>query len=507
MKAKRVAIIGAGLAGLSAAIRLAAAGFRVGVYEQGEGPGGKAGLLEKGGYLFDTGPSLITMKWVFDQLFREAGENLEDSLHFSRLDPVCRYLFPDDSSFDAPGNPNAFASLAAEFFDVGHKDVEEYFQYSSRIYEKSAPLFLQRSLHEASSWMNREVLSSLFLSGSLDTGRTMDQANSSFFSDPRLVQLFNRYATYNGSSPYRVPATLNIIPHVEYALGAYACKDGIYAIPSSLAALAERCGVELHYRNRVEKILHQEGGGKVQGLATERGSVEAEIVISSADALATYETLLDDAEAPMARRYRSLEPSSSGLVFFWGVRGSFPRFLLHNIIFSPDYRTEFSELFSKHTLPEEPTVYINITSKINPDHAPGNCENWFVLLNAPYNSGQDWEKERARVRPLLVDLISRSLGCSIADRIEVEEVLDPGMIARESGNSFGSLYGISSNSKTAAFLRHRNRSRRYPGLYFVGGSVHPGGGMPLALLSGKIAADLIKKRYYPMDSRSTPPCG
>jgi diapolycopene oxygenase len=202
---------------------------------------------------------------------------------------------------------------------------------------------------------------------------------------------------------------------------------------------------------------------------------------------------LSQPQAPPARRYRRLEPSSSGLVFLWGLAESYPELGVNNIFFSADYRREFRELFEERVCPRNPTIYVNVTSKLTPQDAPRGAENWFVLVNAPYLSGQDWKQETRRVRQRILSVMERVLGRPVGRSIVVEQVMTPEDIQRNTGSTRGSLYGISSNSPLAAFLRHPNRSRRIRGLYFCGGSVHPGGGMPLAVLSGKIAADLVKK--------------
>jgi phytoene desaturase len=496
MKKHRIVVIGAGLGGLSAAIRLSAAGHEVTVVEKEAAAGGKAGTLTLGAYRFDTGPSLITMEKVFDQLYQEAGAIREDKLPFRRLETVCSYFFPDGRRLDAPGTPEALDREVSRVLGEDPGEVERYLRYSRSIYRKSAPLFLYRSLHELKSWFDPEVIRSLTGKGDLDVKRTMDEANRAFFRDPSTVQLFNRYATYNGSSPYQVPATLNIIPWVEYGLGAFGSPGGIIAISRSMEELARSSGVRFLFNTPAQFIKWETRGKKrlVKGVQTPSDLLPADIVVSNADVRHTYRQLLKDPDAPMALRYDRLEPSSSALVFFWGINRSFPELKLNNIFFSDDYPSEFSSLFSKLQVPGDPTVYINITSKINPADAPPGHENWFVLVNAPRNSNQNWAEETKRTRKAVLSRLEKILGVDIAPHIAEESVLDPERIEKQSGSMYGSLYGISSNTKTAAFLRHRNRSRRYRGLYFAGGSAHPGGGMPLAILSGKIVSDLIIRR-------------
>jgi phytoene desaturase len=317
----------------------------------------------------------------------------------------------------------------------------------------------------------------------------MHKANQAFFGDPRVVQLFDRYATYNGSSPFMVPATLNIIPHVEFGLGGYAVEGGIYAIPKALAALAEKLGVHFHYETPVQSIGTQKG--KITGIVVGAQRRDYPVVISNADVMVTYR-LLGDHSAPLLRRYHRLEPSSSGLVFYWGIKAKTP-LDVNNIFFGADYPGEFQSLFKEGRCPDDPTVYVNITSKVSGSDAPAGGENWFVLVNAPRDAGQDWDSEVERIREKVWQRVERALGTGIRDTLVCEEVMTPADIAARTGSPGGSLYGISSNSRAAAFLRHPNRSRRHKGLYFCGGSAHPGGGMPLVILSGKIASDLVQK--------------
>jgi len=491
-KVKTAVFIGAGFGALSTAIRLAQRGWKVDVYEQQSHAGGKAGSLQVGGFRFDRGPSLITMREVFAELFESAGRRLEDYLQFEQLETICTYFFPDGTELAARGKPEEFALEVEAKTDDTAEGVLKFLEYSRGIYNKTSELFLMNSLHDRATYFRPKVWRGVLGRGKLDARRTMDAANRDFFQDPRMVQLFNRYATYNGSDPYQVPATLNIIPHVEYNMGAYACKTGIYGIPQAMRTLAEELGVEFHFEQPVGSITVE--NGRAVGVTTASGEHPADVVVSNVDARRTYETLLMDPEAPYAQRYRQLEPSSSGLVFFWGMKRSFPELTVNNIFFSEDYPGEFNSLFSELRCADDPTVYVNITSKVSPGDAPEGGENWFVLVNAPRNNGQNWESEVSRTRTSVLKRLEKALGSSVAEDIAVEEVLTPPQIEQESGSFYGSLYGISSNTKTAAFLRHPARSRRYGGLYFCGGSVHPGGGMPLAVLSGKIAANIIQRK-------------
>jgi phytoene desaturase len=487
-------VIGAGLGGLSAAIRLASSGWRVKVYEQQPTPGGKAGTEVRDGYRFDTGPSLLTMPYVLEQLFAEAGRTWTDYLSVTELPVICNYFWQDGTRLHAWSDPEKLATEVEEKLGEPAAHVSRYLDYCGRINDTASELFLWNSLHDKSTYFSKLFWEKILQIGRIDPLRTMHAANSRFFSDPRLVQLFDRYATYNGSSPYQTPATLNIIPYVEYVEGGYAVVGGIHAIPRALEKLAGELGVEIFYNTRVDSILREESGRstRVTGVETGGERVAADVVVSNVDVSVTYPELLRNTEARQLKRYRKLEPSSSGLVFYWGMRESFPELTVNNIFFSNDYEREFSQIFDEHVCPDDPTIYINITSKVTPEDAPKNGENWFILVNAPYVDGQDWEAETKKVRKAVVERLGRALDRDVESIIATESVMTPVDIERKTMSYRGALYGISSNSRSAAFSRHPNRSPDYEGLYFCGGSAHPGGGMPLVMLSGKIAADLIR---------------
>ena len=490
-KNRHIAIIGAGLGGLAAAIRLAVLGYKVDVYERHSQPGGKACLLETGGFKFDTGPSLLTMAFVLDEIFSFAGEHISDHLQITRLSRICKYFFPDGTVLNAEANTRHFAEEIKAKTSDSANSVLNYLEYCRGIYDATAEFFLHQSIHEPSMYFHSGILNFLGSIGRLDAMRTMNRAIATFFKDPRTIQLFSRYATYTGSSPYQAPATYNIIPHVEYNMGSYVVSGGIWAITVALYELALKKGVNFFFNSPVDRIIINNRA--VVGIIVNDEPEQYSTVVSNADVHYTYRNLLGDTESRPARRYARLEPSLSGVVFYWGVRGQYPELEINNIFFSSDYRKEFSDIFEKRICPDDPTIYVNITSRYTSGMAPEGCENWFVLVNAPYNANQDWSLELKRTRKRVFEKINHTLGTSLENRILVESSLTPPLIERNTNSKQGSIYGISGNSRAAAFLRQANRSHHYKGLYFCGGSAHPGGGMPLVLLSGKITSELIQK--------------
>ncbi|WP_207536213.1 1-hydroxycarotenoid 3,4-desaturase CrtD [Desertivirga arenae] len=480
-------IIGAGVAGIASAIRLAVKGFEVEVFESNAYPGGKLSEIVIDGYRFDAGPSLFTMPQYVEELFHLAGKNPLEYFSYYKLSSICNYFYEDGTRLTAWADKHKFArEIAGKTADSEHA-VHDFLKRSEEIYEITHHVFLEKSLHKIRTYLNTATLNSLLKIGKIDSLRSMNEANESYFIDQRTTQLFNRYATYNGSDPYRAPATLNVIPHLEQHFGAYFPKGGMNMITASLVKLAEELGVKFRYNSKVEEIVLEDE--KVKGIRLQGQLEEADLVISNMDVWHTYKKLLKNLY--VSSRVLNQERSSSALIFYWGINTTFQELDLHNILFSEHYEAEFRAIWKEKKIFNDPTVYINISSKYNASDAPAGCENWFVMINVPANAGQDWDKLIAEARENVINKISRNLNVNLRDYIVCEDILDPRSIESRTSSYQGSLYGTSSNSRFAAFLRHPNFSSSIKNLYFVGGSVHPGGGIPLALLSAKITSELI----------------
>lgn len=489
MPAKKVLIIGAGIAGIATAIRLAVKGYIVEVFEANDYPGGKLAEIKQDGFRFDAGPSLLTMPQYVDELFKLAGKDPSQFFSYQRLDIICKYFYEGGSQLNAYADEQRFVKEVDELTGEG-KVLQQYINKSSRIYELTDHLFLQRSLDQLKTFLSWKAFKSLLHFGEIDTFRTMHEANSQFFADSRLQQYADRYATYNGSNPYQAPATLNVIPHLEQHFGAYFPKEGMYQITNCLVELAKSLGVKFRYRSKVDEIVLKDK--KAVGVKVNGEIINADIVVSNMDVWFTYHRLLSQYPQFHPKKILNQERSSSALIFYWGIKKQFPELELHNIFFSSDYEAEFEHIWQRQTIYHDPTVYINITSKFKPDDAPPDCENWFVMINVPANKGQNWDKFIADARGNIIKKLSRILEVGVAELIVSESILDPRSIESRTSSYQGSIYGTSSNNRYAAFLRHANRSSKIKSLYFCGGSVHPGGGIPLCLLSAKIVSDLIK---------------
>lgn len=483
-------VIGAGIAGLAASIRLRSQGHQVTVLEANAWPGGKLTEFRQDGFRWDAGPSLFTLPELVDELHALAGEDAAEKFSYHRLKNICRYHFPDGTRLDAWSDPVAFAKEVEAVTGEPAERVGQFLKKSEKLWDLTRDLFLYSSIHRIKPYLRKSAWRAFLQLPALGINKTMAQANEKWFDDRRIIQLFNRYATYNGSDPYQAPSTLNIIPHLEHSMGAWFPKGGMHSICDSLVKTAEAMGVEIRYNCRVDRIVYS--GKRVTGVHAGGRDWDADFVISNMDMTGTYRKLLPGLKAP--ERLIKQPKSSSALIFYWGMGARYPDLDLHNIFFSKDYPGEFQSIFKEGKPGGDPTVYVYISSKICPGDAPSGKENWFTMINVPPDQGQDWDRLIPEAREKILDKLERETGWAIRDRIETEKVLDPRGIYQRTSSVQGALYGNSSNSKFAAFLRHANFSSRLKGLYFCGGSVHPGGGIPLCLLSARIVADLIQDK-------------
>ena len=483
----RAIVIGAGIAGLATALRLNKKGFQVDIFDANYHTGGKLDAKTIDGYRFDLGPSLFTMPELVDELFKLHDRNPADYFQYKRKEVLCNYFWDDTTFFPAYAKKSDFVQKAAETFKEPAENIENYIRSTEEKYALTADLFLKKSLHKIKNYFSASTLKAIQSMHKLHLNSNLDQVNRQFFSNPKLVQLFNRYATYNGSSPYQTPGIMSMIPHLEMNKGTYLPKGGMHEISQSLTRLATELGIQFHLGKKVDQIHHDKK--RVKGIQVGENFHAADLVVSNADVYNSFGKLLTKAKQP-TKNLRQ-EPSSSAMIFYWSVDREFPQLDLHNILFSNDYEAEFDHLFNKRSLFDDLTVYINITSKEEPTDAPEGCENWFVMINAPADYGQDWDRLKKEAYQNIIKKINIALGIDIESHIQEKFFWDPPTIEKATGSYRGSLYGSSSNNKMAAFLRHPNFSKQFNNLYFCGGSVHPGGGIPLCLLSAKIVDDLI----------------
>lgn len=482
------AIIGSGVGGLGAAIRLASKGHKVTVFEQAAIPGGKISQIQRNGFRFDTGPSLFTLPQLVDELFQIAGEDPADHFQYKKLESSCKYFWDDGTVINAWQDTEKFAGEIEEQTGVEGRFVKSFLKKSERLYQLTADVFMFNSLHKPANYFGKSFRKSMLYVHELDSFTSMHLRNKRWFSNSKVVQLFDRYATYNGSNPYQTPATLNIIAHLEHNIGAFFPERGMYSIARSLYQLALRKGVTFHFNTPVQQIIIEKK--KASALKVNNQILPFDNIVSNVDVWNLYKHLLPGQKTPAATV--KSQRSSSALIFYWGIDREFPQLEVHNVLFANDYQKEFDHLFGSKTISPDPTVYLFISSKTVNGDAPAGMENWYVMINVPENTGQDWDSMIEEARKNIIARINRVLKTEIEKHILFEQMDDPRSIERDTGSFGGSLYGNSSNNPFAAFMRHPNFKRNIRNLYFTGGSVHPGGGIPLCLASAKIVDSELK---------------
>ncbi len=486
MKVKEVVIIGGGLGGLAAAIRMAALGLQVTVCEQGESLGGKMNAWSSSGFRFDTGPSLITMPWIFEELFEVAGSRLKDHLEMVSMHPLSDYSFADGTRFSYSADLPEWLGTVR---NLEPKDADGFLRFmklGAKLFELSKDNFLRRPPFSPPRQSDLTGLKHFPLRHAWGN---YSKVVAEHFKSPQLQQLYNRYPTYVGSSPYNSPATLSIIPYIELAFNGWYPKGGLYKIIESLLTLAKSLNVTLLTNKKIAGIEHT--NNQVTSVKLSDGAMlKADIVIANCEAQDARLMLGE----PQAVRLEPENRSMSGVVFLIGCRKTIPSLNHHSIFFSSDYPAEFRQIFDEQRFPDDPTVYVNCPSRSDRSIVPGEGESLFIMANAPSGDQLEWDSSLiAEVRKRVFNRLRLGGFPNLEDDIVVEEVWTPQKIASKYLMPGGAIYGTHSHGWKKVFLRPPNKDRKYQGLYYVGGSTHPGGGTPTVLLSAQITADLIKK--------------
>ena len=384
----RVSIIGSGVSGICAAIRLRSKGFDVAVYEKNKMPGGKLNTFKLDGFRFDAGPSLFTMPQLVDELFELNNLNPRDYFKYKKKKIHCKYFWDDKTKFTAYSNRKKFLKEVKNKFKVEESTVNNYLKKAKIKYDLTEKIFLKKSLHKLSSFLNIETIKALFNLNIFQINKTLNEVNSDELKNKYLIQIFNRYATYNGSSPYKTPGMMTLIQHLENHFGTFVPEGGMYEITNTLFNLAKQIGVKFYFECNVDEIILEKKAAKK--IKVNNNLIESDIIISNVDINFTYKNLLKQ-----KFNHRSLknESSSSALIFYWGIKGTYDKLDLHNIFFSSNYKDEFDSIFEKKQVFDDPTVYINISCKDVSSDAPKGSENWFVMINSPYNINQNWDRQ------------------------------------------------------------------------------------------------------------------
>ncbi|GLK08978.1 phytoene desaturase family protein [Streptosporangium carneum] len=479
-----VIVVGGGVGGMVSALLLARRGHRVRLYEQRPRLGGKLAEHRRDGFVFSLGPSLLTLPEVFTGL----------GLDLDLVEPgeLCRYRFADGSILTARRDPGDMAAEVERLAPGEGRRWLAFHEWGRACFEASRRTFFAGPLNRPPSGAR---LSDLL---AVAPGRTLDGLARRFFTDPRLLQYAGRYATYAGSSPYRAPAALACVPAIEHGQGGWYVRGGLPRLADALAALLDKAGVEVALCAEVTDVLA--GPERVLGVRLATGECErADVVVANTDAAALYGRLLPDRRR--LRRVARLGTSSSAFLLLAGVDGRTEGLAHHGVVFSADYRREFADIFERRRPPEDPTVYVGCSAVDDPSQAPHGAENWVMLVNVPARDPERWPMSPQAYRDLVLERLA-ARGHDLSGRLRFVDLFTPADLRERYGAWGGAIYGGAYDGPLAPFRRPGNRGPRR-GLYLVGGSAHPGGGLPLVAMGGRIVASLVGEDF-PDPARRSP---
>jgi diapolycopene oxygenase len=510
----RIGVIGGGLGGLASACVLAARGYAVTVFEKSAWLGGKAAVLERDGFRFDMGPTILTIPSVLRRIFSEAGRHLDDYLDLIRLDPQWRCFFTDGSSLDLIEDVNEMMLSLAKYSPHTHSATgyRHFHALSNRLHQISTRNFFWKSVGGVGDMIDWQAGLSVQLVGdvlSLRLGRSVAGTVRKFVPDERVAQMLDHFTQYVGSCPESSPAVLCGIAHMQTSEGVWYPRGGTRAVPEALVRLGEELGVEFRTETGIRRILTEANGTRIRGVETDGGEVvELAAVVSNADSARTHRELLCETAPLAARRFesrRSYEPACSGIVLYLGLNKVYDHLLHHDFVFSRDPHEEFDYIYRKGEPAPDPTCYLASTARTDPETAPPGGDALYVLVHTPYlRPHHDWKRMLPEYRRVIIDKLKTTGQMpDIEDRIVYESALTPQDIHDRYRVLNGAIYGIASHGKWNGAFKPANRSPDVSGLYLAGGAAHPGPGMPMVLMSGWIAADALDQdQIAPKATRS-----
>jgi len=492
LKGQQAVIIGAGLGGLAAAAALAADGWDVSIYEKNEKIGGKLNIARQDGYTFDLGPSIVTMPEVFREVFRRAGRAMEDYVSLQSVDPHWRTFFPDGAQLDLNADRTVEGNEKAGLSDRDREQMERFFDYAKELYQFSNQVYFRK----AADTLQDVILSynPLRISRDADRHSVMDDGVRRYLDNRYLQDTMNFFAKYVGSSPYDAPAILNLLSYVQWEFGLWYVPGGLYGIAQGLEQLLRELRVPIHLNSEVSKIQHSEG--RVSAIRLQNGQViEADVIISNMEFIPAYRELLSEPSDVWQPLEEQFEPACSGLVLHLGVDTIYPQLAHHNFFFSSEPEKHFHTVFREGRLPRDPTIYLVAPGKSDPGLAPPDGEVIKILPHIPHLGRHRYSRQDyLQMREDVLDKLE-SMGLhDLRKHIVTEKMWTPRDIEQLYYTNCGAIYGVVSHRDKNLGFKGPKRSRLYDGLYFVGGSVNPGPGMPMAAMSGLQTADIIQNR-------------
>ncbi|NGZ75079.1 phytoene desaturase family protein [Saccharibacillus alkalitolerans] len=492
---KSVLVIGGGLGGLSAAISLAQAGYDVSLYEKNNHIGGKLNRLDQDGFGFDLGPSILTMPRVFEDLFAASGKSMKDYVRIEKLDHQWRSFFPDGNVIDLYED---LREMQEKNNSLSEKDMREYrelLDYSKMLYEMTDKTYFTHGVDSTKEIMKHTTLFAALKK--FDLFSTVRRAIDKRISNKQFSDMLSYFIKYVGSSPYDAPAVLNMMIYMQHEQGVWYVPGGLNKLAGGLVKLAEEVGVDFHLGKPVAKL--EKKNGEITGALLEDGTrLTADYYVSNMEVIPVYERLLEEDSDFVGKLKKKFEPASSGLVMHLGVKKSYPQLRHHNFFFAENMKQQMQSIFHQHKLPDDPVIYLVNVNKTDPSQAPEGHENIKVLPHIPYIQDQHpitrEEYEQFAERTLIK--LERMGLHDLRANIVTKDVWTPEDIKKMYGSDRGAIYGTLSDRKKNKGFKHPKQSERYNNLYFVGGTVNPGGGMPMVTLSGQLVSKKIVQRDF-----------
>lgn len=488
---KSVIVIGGGLGGIAAAISCAAKGFSVSIFEKNNHIGGKLNVLQKDGFTFDLGPSILTIPDIFRQLCLQVGKNLDNYVTFLPLEVHWRNFFEDGASFDLYADRDKTAQHLESHVPGSAKQFRRFLHYAYQQYRVINRKYFQEGVDTFAGFMKQYNWLDILLH--FDFGKTMHASVAHFFKERHLQDIFDYFAKYVGSSPYHAPGFMNCLPHVQYEYGLWYVKDGMYNLARGLRAVMEESGVKIRCNAEVKEIIKE--GKRVVGVVlanNERHS--ADYIVSNMEVIPAYQALLKEPDS-FIKRLEKFEPACSGLVLHCGLDCTYSQLAHHNFFYSKDQKKHFDTVFNRYQLPDDPTIYLVAPTRTDSSLAPKGGDNLKILPHIPYIQENNplSHEDYIRFSDRVLEKLERMGLKNLREHIVVQDMWTPYDIKRNYYSNKGAIYGVVSDRKKNFSFKAPKKSTRYDNLYYVGGSVNPGAGMPMVTLSGIQTARLIEQ--------------
>ncbi len=484
---KKAIVIGAGLGGISAAISLRVNGYKVEIFEKNEKIGGKLNTITKEGYTFDLGPSILTLPQYFRKLFEAGGKNMDDYITIQKVRPHWRNIFEDGTIIDLDPDMGFMQRELAKLGKKTYKQFRKFLDYSEKQYDILAEGYFENGLDNTFDFMKFYNFSSVF---KIDFFRTMHRSVAKYIKNPYLVDIMDYFIKYVGSSAYNAPGFMNLMPTIQFRHDLWYVPGGMYNIAIGLDKYMKELGVKVNLNSEVGRILKEKN--RVLGVEANGEAHEADFIVSNMEGIPAYKRLLNE-DVSFIKKLKRFEPACSGLVIDIGLDTQYPQLRHHNFLFSGNQKEHFNTVFNKKRLPKDPTIYLVDASKSDPSVAPEGCSGLKVLPHIPYiNENNPLTREDyLEYKERILDKLERMGLKDLREHIVYEHILTPLDIEKMYYSNGGSVYGVVSDLKKNFAFKMPKKSKKYKNLYFTGGSVNPGGGMPMVALCGQNVCEKI----------------